>query len=247
MLCNAGLAALSLDMSHNGTFAANDHNHEAAASDGICYTHPELFQRNTLSREYQDLKHAIHFVSEGGLKDYFDGPFLIGLFGHSRGGVAATLNAIDRPEICALSTWSMVDDPDIFTREQKEKWRREEKVYFVDATDGTQLAVDIGYLDDLEENREFYFLRERVKELRVPHLIVHGKADMVVNFESAAILHQSESQLRDRRLVVLQTGHTFGIPYPASEPMIKPSSALRRATDETVSWFRRRLGGDQKT
>jgi dienelactone hydrolase len=243
-LSEAGLAALSLDMSFNGTFPAPVGDSATAKTDSTPrYCRPDLFERNTIKREYHDLKHVIHHVTEGGLRKYIEEPLPIGLFGHSRGGVAAILNAVEQPEVRVLCTWSVIDDPDFFTREQKEKWRREGKYHFVDSTDGTQLAVGVDYLDDLEENHDVYLLRERVKELQVPHLIVHGKADMIVGVECALTLHQAEQQLRHKQLLLLQTGHTFGVPHPAPPRLSEPSTALKHATDETVAWFKTHLQG----
>ncbi|MDH3216580.1 MAG: hypothetical protein OEN01_09845 [Candidatus Krumholzibacteria bacterium] len=245
-LRQAGVAALSLDMSFNGTFSSQDSPRATRAGNGgmqkPLYERPDLFERNTLKREYHDLLFAVRYISEGGLKNHLRTPLSIGLFGHSRGGITAMLNAIEQPAVEALCTWSVTDDPDFFTAEQKKKWRHEGKYYFVDSTDGTRLGVDIDYLDDLEENHDFYHLAERASELRVPHLIVHGKVDMVVPVDCALILHHAEQQLKQKRLLVLQTGHTFGIPYPPPALPTPPSTALKQATEETVLWFSTILG-----
>lgn len=233
-LRDAGLAALALDMSHNGTLPAS-----ADAADGS-YVRPDLFLRNTLARECGDLGHAIGFITGGGLSDEISGPLQIGLFGHSRGSVATTLSAIDYPEITVLATWSAIDDPDFYTRKQKERWREKGILEFVEAG-GVSLGLGIDYLNDLEENHEKYFLRERMKDLNVPHLIAHGQADIVTGVEHAIRLHAAEGHLRHRELLVLQTGHTFGIPYPTPVPLSEPGAALERATDETVAWFERFL------
>jgi pimeloyl-ACP methyl ester carboxylesterase len=245
-LREAGIAALSLDMSLNGTLPAS-HDDEASARGGAGdsrrsrYSRPDLFEQNTLAREHRDILQAVRFVSEGGLREQISTPLMVGLFGHSRGAIAATLNAIERPEVRVLCTSSAIDDPDNFTPRQKERWRRDGVYAFTESTGGTRLGIGLDYLNDLEENHEFYLMRERVKELRVPHLIVHGQADMTVPVECAFNLHNAEKQLRRKQLVVLQTGHTFGIPYPEPEVLTQPSAALKRAVEETVSWFRAHL------
>jgi len=248
-LREAEIAALSLDMSFNGTLplpdrAARRGSGRAAPSR---YVRPDLFEQNTLAREHADIRHAVRFVTEGGLREHIGAPLLIGLFGHSRGAIAATLNAIERPEVRALCTWSAIDDPDNFTPEQKQRWRRDGVYTFTESTGGKSLGIGLGYLDDLEENRDYYFMRDRVKELRVPHLIVHGQADMTVPVECAFNLHGAEKQLRHKQLVVLHTGHTFGIPYPEPELLTRPSAALLRATNETVAWFKTHLYGGRLT
>jgi pimeloyl-ACP methyl ester carboxylesterase len=234
-LRGVGLASLSLDFSHNGTFPAP--NGAPTSGAGSLYARPDLFERNTLHREFRDVKRVLAHVVAGELSPELRGPLPIGLFGHSRGGVAATLNAIEQPEVKALCTWSTADDPDFFTPDQKTKWRRDGKYPFVVSTDGTQLAMGLRYLDDLEDNHEFYLLRERVKELQVPHLIVHGKADVVVDVASALALHESEQQLKDKRMLIVPTGHTFGLQSTHTGAVTHPSTALQQAGDETVAWF----------
>jgi pimeloyl-ACP methyl ester carboxylesterase len=230
-------------MSLNGTLPEPDGSRRNAPGRvaGSRYVRPDLFERNTLAREHADILSAVRFVAEGGLRNHIRSAFLIGLYGHSRGAIAATLAAIERPEVRALCTWSAIDDPNNFTPKQKQRWRREGVYAFTEATGGTRLGIGVGYLDDLEENHGYYLMRERVRELRVPHLIVHGQADMTVPVECALSLHQAERQLRQKQLVVLQTGHTFGVPYPEPGVLTRPSSALKRATSETVAWFKTHL------
>ena len=135
----------------------------------------------------------------------------------------------------------MPDDADHYTDAQKERWRRDGKLAFQVQSEGTPLGVGLAYLDDLEENHGFYRLRERVRELKVPHLIVHGKADLTVPFTSALSLHEAERHLRDKELLVLQTGHTFGVDPLTHGPIKKPSRALAQAVRETVMWFQNHL------
>jgi dienelactone hydrolase len=238
-LRNAGMVAISLDMSHNGTFPDPDGGRRKDAK--TLYVRPDLFEKNTLRREYDDMGHVIRFVADGGLAPKIKGPIRIGLFGHSRGGITATLNAIDHPEVAVLATWSTIDDPDRFSDGQKERWRRDGVFAFETLADGTRLNIGLSHLDDLEENHDFYLLRDRVSELKVPHLVVHGKADLAVPFEAALRLHEAEHHLRDKELLVLQTGHTFGLEPTKKAPVKKPPRALSQAVEETVKWFANHL------
>lgn len=228
-LREAGMAALAVDLSHNGTFPAPEGTQRR-------YPRPDLFERNTLRREYDDLGCVINYVEAGSLGIH--GP--LGLFGHSRGAVGAILQAIEHPTVRALCTWSSTDDPDFHTPAQKEAWRRDGRLAFADTQSGEHLAIGIAYLDDLEQRHATYHLAERVRELRMPHLTVHGRQDLVIPVQSATMLYEAESQLEHRRLLLLDTGHTFGIP-PESAPLDVPPKALVRAVDETVAWFARFL------
>jgi pimeloyl-ACP methyl ester carboxylesterase len=272
-LRQAGLIALSMDFSFNGTYpeieeptlaetgdgpagvsAAVDVSGDAALaagarsaggssvgggpSDGpVRYPRPDLFRRNTMKRERDDLACVIEQIHSGRIEHLTGTMPTLGLFGHSRGGLIAILNAVGDGPVEALCTWSTVDDPDFYTSRRKEKWRSDGIYEFIDARDGARLLVDATYLDDLEENHDEYLLVERVKELRVPHLIVHGTVDMAIHADCARNLHEAESELADKKLVLLRTGHTFGIPYPGPEEMGEPTRELKQAANETVGWF----------
>jgi hypothetical protein len=96
----------------------------------------------------------------------------------------------------------------------------------------------VQYLDDLEANRDKYDLRKRVVDLCVPHLIVHGEMDLVVPKASAHVLLTAERDLDDKQLLMLRTGHTFGVDESLDGP---PPQPLVEATDATVNWFETRL------
>ncbi|MEE9269941.1 MAG: hypothetical protein V3V49_06735 [Candidatus Krumholzibacteria bacterium] len=253
-LRDAGMAAFAMDFSHNGRSAGGGpaereaqepsagtaEGHTAGSSDPTAaspYPHPGLFSRNTIRREIDDLAAVIRYIEDGGLGDYFASPPPIGLHGHSRGGVVAILNTLEHPEVNAVCTWATPDDPDTFTTAQKEKWRRKGVYDFVLAEDGIPLSVSVAYLDDLEGNHAAYHVAERARALRVPLLVVHGEADMVVPVAGARRLHAAPESLDDKRLLILRTGHSFGLAYPYS-PASTTSQALTDAVAETVDWFK---------
>ncbi|UCG50562.1 MAG: alpha/beta fold hydrolase [Candidatus Latescibacterota bacterium] len=250
-LRDAGLAALSIDFAFNGTFPESPGTNASARetkNDPVSggprptrYPRPDLFRNNTLGREYKDLAAVIRFIVEDGLQEYVTTPLTLGLFGHSRGGVVALLNALEHDDVAAVCTWAIPDGADIFDARQKARWRREGEIDFSDAHEGTRLSVAVRYLEELEQNHAFYDLRGRVGELRAPHLIVHGETDLAVNVTCARIIYDAEKKLNDKRLLLLRTGHTFGIQYPEPNEPEAPSEALVEAADATVEWFSRYL------
>lgn len=225
----AGLPSLSMDFSYNGTVRDDD-------APGEQYVSPELFEKNTLRRELDDLKSVVAFVRNGGLAESAT-PTRIGLMGHSRGAVSATLLAVEDAGIDALVSWSSTDDPDFYTDRQKEIWRRDNRFGFTESSENARLAMGIDYLVDLEENHGFYLLRERVRELETPHLLVHGEVDLVIPPQGSCAIYEAETQTRAKKLVALKTGHTFGVAYPPPEKLDVIPSALAEAASETVDWF----------
>lgn len=229
-LREAGITAIAMDFSLNGRLAPGS---AEPQTDDAGFPAPEAFRRNTVARECDDLRRVVAWVRGGG-----DGRFppgvAPGLWGHSRGGVVATLVALDDDAIPALVTWSTPAHPDFYTGAQKARWRESGAVEFTDTESKTPLAIDVGYLDDLEAHALEYDLAARAPGLAAPHLVVHGEQDMVIPVaEAARLVARPEAAGADKRLLRLATGHTFG--YEGR------GEALERATRETVEWFDRYL------
>ena len=227
-LAAAGIGALSIDFSFSGTI------------DGAV-VRPDLFRRNTLKREHEDLALVLRSLRDNGLGGRLGEGLPVGLFGHSRGGVSAFLCALEEDRVRALCTWATPDHPDHFTARQKARWRERGEYDFADAGDGRRLALASGFLDDLEKNHDVYDLRRRSERLRVPHLIVHGQADIVVRADRARLLHEAEGGLREKKIVILSTGHAFGVTKSDRAPVAEPPRPLVEASDATVDWFQRFL------
>lgn len=239
-LREAGLAALAIDFSLNGTFPErNAAGNPAAPPRRTRYTRPDLFSANTLEREIGDLAAALRSIENDGMGGRIERGASIGLFGHSRGGVSALLNALPSGRVRALCTWSTPDHPDRFTERQRTVWRRCGEYDFTDAVDGTRLSLSAAYLEDLERNHERYDLRRAAADLRTPYLVVHGEMDLAVPVRCAEALHDVARGLPEnaRRLVVLRTGHTFGVTDPPGMNTDDPPRALAEASDTTVEWF----------
>ncbi len=242
-LAQAGVASLAIDFSHNGAVAGRGLPDIQVRNKSLTpHMDSELFHRNTLSREVSDLGCVIEFVMNGGLDDFFTEAPSIGLFGHSRGGISAILNAVEFDNIGAISTWSTPVHPDVFTYEQKQKWRAQGALEFSDSRTGTQLSVGISYLDDLEANRRRFDMKKAVGMLKPPHLIVHGSGDVPIPADSAVQLFRLEKHLTNRRLLLVKSGHTFGI----NDNRKQAGLALVQAAKETAAWFARFLNQKEK-
>jgi dienelactone hydrolase len=232
-LRDAGLAAVCMEFSLNGfTFPP-----AASPAQEHGRFDPELFRRNTISRELSDLNEVVHYLSANGLGDGFPPGAPIGLYGHSRGAVSVILHALERKLCRAICTWATTSDPNFFTDHQKQAWRQKGFYEFTDSQSGSTLALDVSYLEDLETNRERFRLLDRVRRLTVPHLLVHGTMDLVVPAKCSEDLNRAEVELKDKHMVLLRTGHTFGY----AKNTTGASHAFEAAAGETARWFRKYL------
>jgi pimeloyl-ACP methyl ester carboxylesterase len=232
-LSQAGVAAVSMDFSMNG----RTRNFSSDTDRRAPFSHPEVFSRNTIRRELDDLAAMIRVIDSTRLDGRLTPDATIGLFGHSRGALISLVTAFEHKNIRAICTWSTPADANFFSPEQKRKWRREGVYAFTDARDGLALAIDIGYLDDLEKNAERYQVAERIGSLGIPHLMVHGSQDLVVPPVSAEIIFEAAGRPKSSRVLTVTTGHTFGFTDPPGSPM----AAFETARDETIRWFQNYL------
>jgi uncharacterized protein len=224
VLAGDGHAVISFNFSHGGL-----------GSDPEAFTQLEAFARNTFTRELEEVHRVLAEVREG---DLVPRPVRrIGLLGHSRGGGDAVLAAREDGAVDALATWSAVATFDRWQEETREEWRRDGRVYVLNARTGQQMPLDVGLLDDYEANRDRLDLEAAARELTVPWLVVHGEGDASVPAREARRL--SELNPGARLEIVPGAGHTFEVGHPFQGY----SPELDRALDATRAHFRRHLLG----
>jgi dienelactone hydrolase len=235
-LQEAGIAVLSIDFSHNGHVPADNPAPETTGADFVA---PALFEANTLRRERDDMAAALAWLRS----EKSGGPFLVGkdapvgLWGHSRGGVAVIMTALEDPAVRAVSTVSTTKHPDTYSENQKERWRREGALKFTDSESGTRLAIGIEYLRELEREHDTYNLVDRAGELHAAHLIVHGEHDVVVPVFDGQRFYEVKEMHADKKFLRMFTGHHFG--YSPEKPV---NEVLGQTGDKTVEWFDHYLG-----
>jgi len=227
-----GLTALAIDFSHNGVAGG-----DGGAAGGPVYPYAEMIKLNTIDRERRDLAAVIEWIAGGGADRFGDAR--IGLWGHSRGATSVVLNALaDTAGVAAIATWSAPAHADIYTPRQKARWRDSGEFDWLESESGQRLAMGVCFLEDLEEHHADYALADRAGDLSVPHLIVHGEVDLVIPSASAERFASATPSRAEKKLVLLRTGHTFGVGRSEN------TQALNSAIEVTVEWFGRHLSRD---
>lgn len=246
-LASDGHAVVSFDFSLNGI-----------GPDGESFTRLEAFERNTLSREVNELLRVLHEVRSGNLG--LEPPRRIGVLGHSRGGGIAVLasleDAVSRPGgdaalhpgghsgqagPDALVTWAAVARFGTWSEDLKAEWRRNGRIHVLNSRTGQQLPLGRGLLDDFETNRKRLDVEGAARELAnfdVPWLIVHGEDDPTVSEADARQLAGAHPGATLE--LVPGAGHTFG----ARHPFEGSGPELDRVLDSTRRHFRRHLSRD---
>ena len=202
--------------------------------DPHAFTELEAFAANTFSREQADIRRVIDAVASDLLPRT---PDRVGLLGHSRGGAGAILQAA-AGGVDALVTWAAVSDLDRWTEDTRREWRASGRIFVPNSRTGQQMPMDVGLLEDFEDNRDALDVLAAAGRVGVPWLVVHGSSDETVDPEAARQLARAAP---DARLLVVEgAGHTFG----AVHPFAGSGTALTAAADATRRHMRRHLSPD---
>ena len=227
-LAQHGFCVINFNFSHNGV-----------EGNGTSFSRLDKFADNTFSREIRELREVIDAVVQGTLPlgDHAD-PTKIYTVGHSRGGGAVLLEGVDDPRVGKIATWASVSTFKRYTPSQRERWRKDGYIEAKNARTGQMMRLNIGLLDDLENNPERMDIENAAANLNRPLLILHGDVDLSVEIQNGERLYEVSDKHRTRFVTVPRTGHTFGVVHPFEGT----TRALDRVIEETASFFK---GGQQ--
>jgi uncharacterized protein len=196
---------VSFNFSYNGTGLSGGDEQE--------FTRLDLFARNTISRELDDLEDIILFLIENaGVYDY--DLKRIYLMGHSRGGGIAVIKASQNHRIKKLVTLASVAIFDRYTERLKQEWK--EKGYFETLNTRTKqmMRFNYSYLEDFERNSDKFDILKAISKLKIPTLIVHGENDLSVECTEAQTLYDFSNKENTKIEIYKNTNHTFGAEHP---------------------------------
>jgi pimeloyl-ACP methyl ester carboxylesterase len=221
LLATNGYPTISFNFSGNGV-----------AGDGNRITDFSGFAANTFGRELADLDTLLTAVADGRIGPKTGISSLV-LLGHSRGAGIALLTASRDARVGGLITWAAIASFDRWTRHQKEKWR--EQGYLALARDSTvsPLRLGLNLLDELELHAEEYSLISAAARLRVPWLLLHGKADVTVSPREAEALYGAAHKEQTEFALIDHAGHLFN----AASREEDNYNMLHTITDRTIHWL----------
>jgi pimeloyl-ACP methyl ester carboxylesterase len=195
-------------------------------------TRPEEFAMNTVSREISDLEHVLRFSQGGGLPCRISASGC-GVVGHSRGAAVAILVSARTAGISSLVTWSTPSRLDRYSERRKRLWKREGALSFNDSRAESRLRLDYTYYEDIARHGEEFDLSRHAADLRIPHLLIHGRRDAAVTVGEMMGLYGDEPPASARLEILPGCSHTFGV----KDPMVKPTRSLERAISLTEAFL----------
>jgi len=226
-LARKGFCVVSFNLSKNGVGKNMDD-----------FDEPELFRKQTLSSDLDDVGCVIEHLKSGELKSeqVTMNTDLIGMIGHSRGGHTAVAAAAEHSGIHCLVTWSAVSDYNKrWSDEMINDWNTKGYTEIVNSRTGKSLPLDKIVYDDALENADRLMAINRVKELHIPVLFAAGKEDEAVPYSESKKLFRACPSDEKELLLIDGTGHTFGTSHPfEDEELPAPFDELLESTE---TWF----------
>jgi pimeloyl-ACP methyl ester carboxylesterase len=173
----------------------------------------EAFAVNTFSKELLDVDMVINYALQNlDVNDVY-------LIGHSRGGGLAILQAVNNPKVKALITWSAIADfSSLWGNVREAEWRKEGKIYVMNARTKEKMPLNVTLLEDFEANKEKLNILNAAKQINIPWLIVQGNEDVNVPFETAQKL--ADANASSKLIKIEGANHVYGASHPyTSESM----------------------------
>jgi len=223
-----GYPAITFNFSGNGI-----------GPDLLNFTELDKFERNTFSKEIDDLELLLDSAEAGGLPEIGE-RYSFGLMGHSRGGISVIVTAAEDPRIDSIVTWNAVSKLDRWSDDHKEEWRRKGRVEVMNARTGQAMPLGVVLLEDYENNAERLDLLQATSDLQQPYLIMHGTDDEAVSVGEGERLYAASGKDTTRFERIDGAGHTFG----AVHPFAGTTEHLTLVIGVTADWFTETMMND---
>ncbi len=223
---DAGLFFVKFNFSHNG----------GTMEQPVDFPDLEAFAENNYTKELEDLDDMLSFL----LSENFQfkkeiHPNNINLIGHSRGGGITIIKAAEDSRITKLITWASVSDfgSRSSTSGDLEQWRKDGVKYVLNGRTKQEMPHNFQFYEDFKANEKRLHIASAEKNLRIPHLIAHGKADDSVSFTEAEQLHMwnSSSEL----LSIEDADHVFNSKHPWGKNVLPDE--LKLLVYETIKFI----------
>ena len=213
-----GFTFVKFNFSHNGGTIENP----------IDFPDLEAFGNNTYSKEVADLNSVIDWSNKE-----FDAPIYI--VGHSRGGGLVTLVGGGNSNVSKVISWAAVADfKERFpVGEKLQEWKDKGVYYVVNGRTKQEMPHYYSFYEDFMKNEMNLTISKAAKNIRIPHLIIHGDKDEAVLVKDANRLRSFNPKAELE--VISGANHTFGSKHPWDERFLPDS--LREVFDKTINFI----------
>ncbi|ARN79447.1 alpha/beta hydrolase [Nonlabens spongiae] len=196
----AGYLFIKFNYSHNG----------GTKEQPIDFPDLEAFGNNNYSIELRDTKRVLDWLKQSDLPATND----ITLIGHSRAGGIATIVASKDHRVTRLVTMASVAhyDQRFPQGEELQKWKQNGVYYIKNGRTQQEMPLYYQFYEDFQRNSDQLNIIKAARNLKVPHLIIHGDADPTVAVQDSHDL--KAASLKSELRILRGTDHVFGASHP---------------------------------
>ncbi|WP_066223200.1 alpha/beta hydrolase family protein [Formosa haliotis] len=209
----AGFFLIKFNFSHNG----------GTPEQPIDFHDLEAFGQNNYTKELDDLKSVIDWISSNSEFKPEANNNAITLIGHSRGGGIVTIKAEEDNRISKVISLAGVSDfgKRMATAAALEQWKNDGVMYVENGRTKQQMPHYYQFFENFKANEERLTIKRAVSNLQIPYLIIHGNADTSVLLEEAQQLHKwnQESKLE----IIEGANHVFEASHPWASSQLPDS------------------------
>ncbi|WP_414652546.1 alpha/beta hydrolase family protein [Gelidibacter sp.] len=201
----ANLFFVKFNFSHNG----------GTMDQPIDFPDLEAFADNNYSKELEDLDALIKFLHSTSNPFQAEiNPNKLIVIGHSRGGGIATIKASEDQSITQLITWASVSDfgRRTATSGELEQWKKDGVKYVLNGRTKQEMPHNYQFYEDFKANESRLNIEKAVKNLKIPHLIIHSREDPSVAYNEAEELHSWNP--KSILFPIENSDHVFGASHP---------------------------------
>ncbi|MDG2195094.1 MAG: alpha/beta fold hydrolase [Polaribacter sp.] len=221
----SGFCCVKFNFSHNG----------GTVEEPIDFPDLEAFGHNNYSKELDDLEIVIDWVFESNLFQNEIDVNQISLMGHSRGGGTVLIKGAEDTRVKKVITLAGVCDfKNRFPKKEDFKKWKEKGVYYVkNGRTHQEMPHFYHFYEDFKKNEKRLTIQKAVKNLVIPHLIIHGNSDTSVGIDEAQKLHSWNS--KSRLEIIKNANHVFNTSHPWKEE--KLSRELEIVTKQCIQFL----------
>jgi len=224
----ANVFFVKFNFSHNG----------GTVEQPIDFPDLEAFAENNYSKELKDLDDMITFLTsvENEFLDQID-INNISVIGHSRGGGISILKTNEDQRIKKLITWASVSSfgKRTSTTGNLEQWKKDGVKYVLNGRTNQKMPHNFQFYLDFKANEQRLNIEKAVKNISVPHLIIHAKDDPSVLYQEA--LNLNNWNPKSELFTIDNSNHVFDAKHPWKEKDM-PNN-LEKVVNKTIAFIKR--------
>lgn len=225
-IAEAGFCFIKFNFSHNGGTMENP----------IDFPDLEAFGNNNYTKELDDLNDLLNWIQNHFKSNKWVNTSQICLIGHSRGGGIAIIKASEDERIKKFITLASVSDfgTRTYTVGNLKEWKKNGVKYVLNGRTKQQMPHYYQFYEDFKVNEKRLHIESAEKQLKIPHLIIHGDNDTSVKVDEAYTLHQwnPDSVLK----IIEGADHVFNTKHPWEQENLSPE--LKIVTDSIIDFLK---------